>query len=281
MNPMIEQLEPRELLSAYVWISADRAPAVEGGHTAFVVHRAGRSDFYPESSSATLTILDNDLPTVTIKRSIASIIESGRAYITISRSGPTIDALAISLAVGGEALMDADYTMSLLPIIPAGKASIRVPIIGIDDDVTAGSRELLVSAGPGAYVSASEPLSLTIKDNDFAPDDLYDFSYIRANISYGSGRLAGSGSYRVDLLYDSWSGDSYEISRISGNVAYSSGDYEYARTSTTTATVELWDDSLGLIDCYLTFSSATTARFGLVAEGHGRQTGTMLFVSDW
>ena len=121
-------------------------------------------------SAATIGILDNDANFVSIS-SDASVPESGAAKtITVSRTGPTIDALLVNLSFSGSATNGTDYQSTPGTLtIPAGATSAAFSFTPIDDSSVEGNETAIVtvSAGDGYFLASPTSATLTITDNDF------------------------------------------------------------------------------------------------------------------
>jgi hypothetical protein len=109
-----------------------------GGSVYLTVHLDDRNgNFIANSdySAATVTICDDDLPTVGIVASEANATESGTpGEFTVSRNGPTDEPLFVSYSIGGtNAVNGDDYEMLCGDvIITAGDSSATIAITPID-----------------------------------------------------------------------------------------------------------------------------------------------------
>ncbi|MFM6153245.1 MAG: Calx-beta domain-containing protein, partial [Sphaerospermopsis kisseleviana] len=65
-------------------------------------------------TTATLTIIDNDLPTISLGVSPASVTEDGATNLvyTFTRTGNTVNPLTVNFNVGGGATFNNDYTQN-------------------------------------------------------------------------------------------------------------------------------------------------------------------------
>jgi uncharacterized delta-60 repeat protein len=86
-------------------------------------------------NSATITIFDNTLPTVTLARSGDSVNENGgTATFTVTRTGSTTNSLNVFFDVGGSAWEGIDYAnLGTNVVIPAGAASANITLTAIND----------------------------------------------------------------------------------------------------------------------------------------------------
>ncbi len=120
----------------------------------------------------TFTIVDDDLPAVSIAATDASAAETGSdpGVFTISRTGSTSSSLNVSLTRSGTATNGTDYTSisgsaSFSLSIPSGSASATITIVPADDSVNEGNETLTLTIGTSAELSP-EAATVTITDND-------------------------------------------------------------------------------------------------------------------
>jgi hypothetical protein len=109
-------------------------------------------------------------PTVTVAATDSDAGEpSNPGVFTITRTGSTTSALAVSYTVGGTATSGSDYTaLGTSVTIPAGAASATVTVTPIDDTVSEGSETVtLTLASNSAYtIGSPSTATVTITDND-------------------------------------------------------------------------------------------------------------------
>ncbi len=135
-----------------------------------VVSRAPTNAFLGPYRTHTLSILDNDLSTVSLSVLDPEAAESGQdpASFIVSRSGSTNADQTVFFSIGGSAAYGSDYA----PIgdsvtIPAGASSVTLFIQPSDDpeeEFDETVRVTLVRA-PGSQIG-SETASMSIRDND-------------------------------------------------------------------------------------------------------------------
>jgi len=131
------------------------------------------SDWYKIGSpnSATVTILDSDLPTVTIAATVARVLEQGseNAQFSVTRVGPLSTAMVVNYTTGGTAISGVDYTApSGTVTIPAGSASAAFSIKPLWDKLYDGNQTLEVRlAGSSVYnVGSPGSAAAVIVDQD-------------------------------------------------------------------------------------------------------------------
>jgi hypothetical protein len=123
-------------------------------------------------TSATVTIIDNAPPTVTITATGATATEQGptTGMFTVSRSGNTFIALTVNYTVGGTATPGSDYqSLSGSVLIPAGQISAQILVAPIDDGVLGEGDETVVvtlTADATYTVGAQGSATVTITDDN-------------------------------------------------------------------------------------------------------------------
>ena len=119
----------------------------------------------------TYTITDDDAATVTIAATDATASEPGTdtGTFTITRTGSTTAALTVNLAFTGTATSGADYVnISNTALIPAGSASVAVPVVVVDDTIPEPTETVVATLMPGIYTIGA-PASATVNIVDDEP----------------------------------------------------------------------------------------------------------------
>jgi regulation of enolase protein 1 (concanavalin A-like superfamily) len=109
------------------------------------------------------------LVNVTTPTPLISEGDSAPGQFLFTRTGPTNSALRIQFFLRGTAGYGADYTATgLIADIPAGTASVSVPIAPANDTTTEFPESVIatVVAGPGYVPGPANTASLTLQDND-------------------------------------------------------------------------------------------------------------------
>ena len=151
-------------------------------------------------ATASVTLVDNDLLTVSVTASDASASEAGpdNGVFTISRTGSLASALTIDYAITGTATNGTDYVQLVETAgvgsvtIPAGQSSATVTITPLTDSVNDGSEtvvwSLIAPAGYSVESQASQA-TVTIADNPVIPPPItfsisvaIHFSHLRLRI---------------------------------------------------------------------------------------------------
>ncbi|MFI5381802.1 MAG: beta strand repeat-containing protein, partial [Tepidisphaerales bacterium] len=149
----------------------------DGTRTAIftVVPTAGSYLTTPGTDTTTVTILDNEVPRLSVTASVPLATEENQSpgILTIARQGTLEIPLTVAYTVGGTAINGVDYVNPGTIVIPAGAASIDVPITPIDDNLSEGPETVIfaLQASPtNAYsldpLNAKTQATITIADND-------------------------------------------------------------------------------------------------------------------
>ncbi len=111
------------------------------------------------------------LPVVSVVATDATASEPGtdKGNFTLSRSGSTGAALAVSVTWGGTATNGADYTLKPTTLtFPAGAASVAVSVVPANDALVEGTETVVLTVAAGASYQVGSPASatLTLLDDD-------------------------------------------------------------------------------------------------------------------
>lgn len=98
--------------------------------------------------SDTITILDNDGPTLSVSSNKTTILEGDKtgATLTISRNDATTNALTVTLSAKGD-----DLQFAKTVTIPAGKESVTTPFVALSNATSEGNRTISVIASSDGY----------------------------------------------------------------------------------------------------------------------------------
>ena len=98
--------------------------------------------------SDTITILDNDGPTLSVTSNKTTILEGDKtgATLTISRNDATINPLTVTLSAKGD-----DLQFAKTVTIPAGKESVTTPFVALSNETSEGNRTISVIASSDGY----------------------------------------------------------------------------------------------------------------------------------
>ena len=98
--------------------------------------------------SDTITILDNDGPTLSVSSNKTTILEGDKtgATLTISRNDATTNPLTVTLSAKGD-----DLQFAKTVTIPAGKESVTTPFVALSNETSEGNRTISVIASSDGY----------------------------------------------------------------------------------------------------------------------------------
>ena len=98
--------------------------------------------------SDTITILDNDGPTLSVTSNKTTILEGDAtgATLTISRNDATTNPLTVTLSAKGD-----DLQFAKTVTIPAGKESVTTPFVALSNETSEGNRTISVIASSEGY----------------------------------------------------------------------------------------------------------------------------------
>jgi hypothetical protein len=122
------------------------------------------------AATHTLSITDEDSPSVTIVANDASAAESGDlGQFTLSRTGDTTNALLVTLTPSGTAMSSTDYTtINTAQTIPAGQASLVINVTPLQDTTNEGNETVIltVAAGSSYVTGTSSSATVNLADDD-------------------------------------------------------------------------------------------------------------------
>ena len=98
--------------------------------------------------SDTITILDNDGPTLSVTSNKTTILEGDKtgATLTVSRNDATTNPLTVTLSAKGD-----DLQFAKTVTIPAGKESVTTPFVALSNATNEGNRTISVIASSDGY----------------------------------------------------------------------------------------------------------------------------------
>ena len=146
-----------------------------GDYTTVMVRLASGGNYSvdPDNPSATVTIYDNDLPTVSIAATDPDAKESGgdSSQFTVTTSDAIGEPLVVNYTIGGSATNGQGYQTILTSIvIPANSTTATIAINPLDLGLTSGSQTVVLTLGSGSgYTVSQSPYNsdtVTIEDND-------------------------------------------------------------------------------------------------------------------
>lgn len=98
--------------------------------------------------SDTITILDNDGPTLSVSSNKTTILEGDKtgATLTVSRNDATTNPLTVTLSAKGD-----DLQFAKTVTIPAGKESVTTPFVALSNETNEGNRTISIIASSDGY----------------------------------------------------------------------------------------------------------------------------------
>ena len=118
----------------------------------------------------TFTIVDDDLPVVSIVANLPNAAEGGASgQFTVSRTGPTATALTVNYSLtGSTATNGTDYTAIATSVtIPVGQSSAVINVAPIQDALNEGTETVIVTLSTNAAYTVGSPSTATV----FIADD--------------------------------------------------------------------------------------------------------------
>ena len=149
--------------------------ALEGEETLFVTLQNLRGASFGGQGSATVTIHDNDQPTIGLSSTTYTVTEDSGAAVVIVQRNPPHGLLPVTVAyqtADGSAQTATDYQGGNgLLTIPAGSSAISLTIPLIDDGVIEGDEHfvLALSTATNAQLQAPVTATITIVDDEQGP----------------------------------------------------------------------------------------------------------------
>ncbi len=117
-----------------------------------------------ESDTATVSVIDNDAPTLTVTAGAAITENGGGSTFTVSRNDADLSSpltVTLSSSDSGEAVLPLTTVT-----IPIGSASVTFSVDPVDDAVVDGLQQSTITATAGGYVAGSA--IATVNDDDVA-----------------------------------------------------------------------------------------------------------------
>ncbi len=190
------------------------------------------------SNSQTVTLHDNDLPTVTLTATDPSATEAAgnSGMFTITRTGgnPGLP-LTVDYALAGRAIHGADYRrLDGRATIPAGASSTTVVIQPYDDSVDEGTQDVILQlrSTTGYTIGGTGTATVTITDND-SPQvyvKLTTSGVLEPNtgtvtaVAFQIIRPASGTAITVNYSISGTATSGADFTALPGTIAFSSGD---------------------------------------------------------
>ncbi|MBD2694007.1 beta strand repeat-containing protein, partial [Anabaena catenula] len=152
----------------------------EGNETAIVTLASATSYVLGTTKTATVNLVDNDKPTITISATDASAGEiltgqtANPGKFTLTRTGSTTSSLIVNYTVAGTATNGTDYnTLTGIATFAAGSATAIIDVNVKDDAVFEGNETAIVTlASATSYVlGTTKTATVNLVDNDTATNN--------------------------------------------------------------------------------------------------------------
>jgi hypothetical protein len=220
-------------------------------------------------SAATVTITDNDLPAVTVVASDAAASEAGpnTGTFTVSRTGPTTDALSVGYNLTGTAGNGTDYSaLASTVLIPVGQASATVTVTPINDGAPESAETVILTIATNALYTVGSPsaATVTITDNDLPTVNIEatDDSAAEASSATGTFTITRSGNLTaaltVNYTISGSAGNGSDYAALSGSVVVAAG------SASATVVITPVDDAIDEVNetVILTLAAGTGYQIG-------------------
>jgi hypothetical protein len=232
------------------------------------------------AQSVTAILNDNDMPVVEITATDAAASETGPdlGMFTITRTGPLEAPLTVDYAVGGRAVLGTDYRrLDGRAVIPEGSSMITVEIVPLDDTLSEGLQDVVLSlrTSQNYVIGSSSSGTVVIAEND-SPQ-----VYVELNTATGVEPGSGSSSGPVFQISRPAAGSSLTVNyQISGTATMGvdfnnlTGSVTFAASDTSrTISVLMLSDSLAENAESVTLTLLSGTGYSLMAGQNSSMTG--------
>lgn len=173
-SPAASVVIPSGQASVNLTVAPIQNTAPEVDETVIVTLGSGSGYTLGSPSSATVTIVDDDVNTVTLMASdaVASEVAGNPGEFTLTRTGPLTASLNVTISITGTATNGSDYsTISTTRTFGVDVSSITIPVTVIQDAGTEGSEEVIISIATSSNYIVGPPsvANVTILDDDLPP----------------------------------------------------------------------------------------------------------------
>jgi hypothetical protein len=217
--------------------------APEDDETVILTLTSGTGYNVGSPSAATVTITDNDLPTVTVVAGDAAASEAGpnTGSFTVSRNGPTTDALSVAYNLTGTAGNGTDYSaLASTVLIPVGQSSATVTVTPTNDGAPESAETVILTIATNALYTVGSPsaATVTITDNDLPTVNIEatDDSAAEAGSATGTFTISRNGdltaALTVNYTISGSAGNGTDYAALSGSVVIPAGSGAVAVTVT-------------------------------------------------
>lgn len=216
-----------------------------------------------EDNAATITITDNEKPTISIEAGDDEATEEDDeavSVLTVSRDGPTDGALTVKLTIAGTATNGTDYeTVASTVVIPDGEESVDIEVVAKDDSTLEGTETVKVTIAADAtkYGIDSKKSSDTV---NIADDEVSTVKIAASDATALEGSTTDTGKFTITRTGTGAAiADALVVKFAVSGTATDGTDYD---TLGTTATIPAGKSS---VDVTLKTKNDTTVELGETA----------------
>ncbi|MEK7675920.1 MAG: TIGR02597 family protein [Verrucomicrobiota bacterium] len=146
----------------------------EADETVMVTLASGSGYMAGSPATATVTIINDDLPVIAVTASDATAGEPGSGQgagtFTFSRTGLAAVALTVNFTVGGTATSGSDYTsIGATVAFAAGSATATKTVSVLDDNIPEADETVMVTLASGSGYAVGSPATATVTITDDDP----------------------------------------------------------------------------------------------------------------
>ncbi len=153
--------------TATLRLATDDDAADEADTPVTLTLQAGTDYSLGAPSTATVTVRDDDLPSVTVAADAPAVTEGEAAAFTLTRAGDLSVVLAVPVAVtDADGVLAEEAPISVTFSVDAATATLRLATDDDEADEPAAPVTLTLEAGPGHASGAPSTATVTVRDND-------------------------------------------------------------------------------------------------------------------
>lgn len=216
---------PAGSTTATVVINPTVDGTVEPDETVTLIVAAGSGYVVGGTSSATGTILNDDVPSATISVSPAAVAEDGAPNLiyTVTLNQAAFGAISLNYTIGGTAANGTDYATIASPlVIPAGNTTGTITVNPTADTAIEADETVTLTLAAGTGYTVGVPNSAT---GTLLNDDLPNLTINDVTISEGNSGVTNA-VFTVSLSAPAGPGGvTFNIATANGSASAASGDY--------------------------------------------------------
>ena len=203
---------------------------LENDETIILTLTSGTGYSVGSANVHTLTVTDNDKPTVVFSSASASVSEDvGTQNVVLNLTPASTTNFTLNYRLGGTAILGTDYSISGpgTILVAANSSSVNIPIAITDDGVNESNETIILTLtnGTGYDIGGISEHTLTITDNDTP-----EVAFALASASVGE----DAGSYNVRVNVNPAPAADIVLSYNLTGTAIKGADYSIANSGTVT-----------------------------------------------